>query len=65
MGYPDTIDWVEQTTGDRRAVDCALAGCDKVVVGPVQQVNGHPAALHECPRCGKRGFHWIPKEGTS
>ena len=60
MTAPETIDWVEELTGERGGSLCERFGHDKVVVGPPRIVNGHYAAAMECRRCGLRGFHWVP-----
>ena len=63
MRHEATFDWVERETGDPYRHPCA-EGHAKVVVGELKEVNGHLAAMMECTRCGLRGFHWIPEEGS-
>ena len=54
-----TFDWVEQQTGERYSHLCNLYGHFWQRTGPAEDVRGHPAAMHECERCGRRSFHWF------
>ena len=55
----DTLDWVEQATGDAGPSLCSRIGHDKVQVGEPRPVHGKSVAMFQCRRCGLKGFHWL------
>ena len=55
----ETIDWVQEQTGDVRADACALYGHAKFQSSEAKDVHGHPAAYFTCRRCGREFFHWV------
>ena len=55
-------DWVTEVTGEPGPDWCTRHGHNKVLSGPLRDVNGHPAAPYLCTVCRKTFFHWVGQQ---